>query len=117
MELDKPAIITGTLIGITMLSVGILASYSAFADNDSVVDQISITVPISCTLSGSGMTSHNANIANGTYEDDIGTTTLTAFCNDNAGYAIYAIGYTSDEYLDLNFIFYYIWIFCNIFLF
>ena len=67
------------------------------ADNDSVVDQVSITVPISCTLSGSGMTSHNASIPNGTYTDDIGTTTLKAFCNDNSGFAIYAAGYTGNE--------------------
>ncbi len=67
------------------------------ADNDSVVDQVSITVPISCTMTGNGMTSHNASIPNGTYIDDIGTTTLKAFCNDNSGFAIYAVGYTGNE--------------------
>ena len=84
------------LFGITVLS-GALVSSVAFADNDNVVDQVSITVPISCTLSGSGMTSHNANIANGTYQANIGSTTLTAFCNDNAGFSIYAAGYTGNE--------------------
>ena len=97
LKLDKPTILTGALIGATLLSVSILASYSAFADNDSVVDEINITVPISCTLSGSGMTSHNASIPNGTYTPDIGTTTLTAFCNDNTGFSIYAAGYTGNE--------------------
>lgn len=97
LKLDRQTILTGALIGATLLSVSILASYSAFADNDNVVDQVSITVPISCTLSGSGMTSHNANIANGTYQANIGSTTLTAFCNDNAGFSIYAAGYTGNE--------------------
>ncbi len=86
-----------TLLATTLLSGAFLMSSSVSADNDSVVDQISITVPISCTLSGTGMTSHNANIANGTYTADIGTTTLTAFCNDNSGFSIYATGYTGNE--------------------
>ena len=72
-------------------------SSSVNADNDSVVDEINITVPISCTMTGNGMTSHNASIPNGTYTDDIGTTALKAFCNDNSGFAIYAAGYTGNE--------------------
>jgi len=48
-------------------------------------------------MSGSGMNSHNSEIVNGTYQADIGTTTLHAFCNDNEGFAIYAAGYTGDE--------------------
>ena len=43
------------------------------------------------------MTSHNADIQNGTYTANIGTTTLHAFCNDNEGLAIYAAGYTGNE--------------------
>ena len=81
----------------TTLSGALLMSSSVNADNDSVVDEINITVPVSCTLSGSGMTSHNASIPNGTYTDDLGTTTLKAFCNDNSGFAIYAVGYTGNE--------------------
>ena len=85
------------LLSMTALSGALLMSNSVNADNDSVVDEINITVPVSCTLSGSGMTSHTASIPNGTYTPDIGTTTLTAFCNDNAGFSIYAAGYTGDE--------------------
>ncbi|MBR2741660.1 BspA family leucine-rich repeat surface protein [Candidatus Saccharibacteria bacterium] len=91
------ALITNILITTTLLSGTILASTLVSADNDSVVDEINITVPESCSISGTGMDSHNANIANGIYTADIGTTTLTAFCNDNEGFAIYAAGYTGDE--------------------
>ncbi|MDO5451767.1 MAG: FISUMP domain-containing protein, partial [Candidatus Saccharibacteria bacterium] len=87
----------GGLFGLTAVCGAILSSSIVSADNDTVVDQINITVPVSCTLSGTGMTSHTAEIANGTYEDDIGTTTLKAFCNDNNGFAIYATGYTGNE--------------------
>ena len=73
-----------------------MSSYS-HAD-DSTVDNINITVPVSCSLEGTGMTSHNANMMNGTYQNNIGTTTMKAYCNDNNGFSIYAIGYSDDTY-------------------
>ena len=94
---NKYLLIPLGLLSMTALSGALLMSSSVNADNDSVVDEINITVPVSCTLSGSGMTSHTASIPNGTYTPDIGTTTLTAFCNDNAGFSIYAAGYTGNE--------------------
>ena len=86
-----------SLLGLTMLFGIILSSNIVSADDTSVVDEINITVPIACTMSGTGMQSHNAEIANGTYTPDIGSTTLHAFCNDNEGFAIYAAGYTGNE--------------------
>ena len=85
------------LVSLTLLSGAILVSSTVSADDPSVVDEINITVPVSCTMSGTGMQSHNAEIANGTYTPDIGSTTLHAFCNDNEGFAIYAAGYTGNE--------------------
>ncbi len=69
---------------------------------DDVVDIINVTVPVSCSISGTGMNTHNANINNNTYQANIGTTTLHAFCNDNNGFAIYAAGYTGDEVGGIN---------------
>ena len=90
--------------------VGLLAVSSVFADNTDVVDEVTITVPVSCTMSGVGMTSHTATIPNGiysgtytdpdtstSYANGIGTTTLKAFCNDQNGFSIYAIGYTDTD--------------------
>ena len=85
------------LVSLSLLSGIILASSTVSADDPSVVDQINITVPVSCTMTGTGMNTHNAEIANGTYTPNIGTTTLHAFCNDNEGFAIYAAGYTGNE--------------------
>ena len=85
------------LVSLSLLSGTILVSSTVSAEDPSVVDQINITVPVSCTMSGTGMQSHNAEIANGTYTPDIGSTTLHAFCNDNEGFAIYAAGYTGNE--------------------
>ena len=74
MDKDLPA-----LLVITILTGMALSSSIVSADNDSVVDQINITVPVSCTISGTGMNTHNASINNGIYTPDIGTTTLHAF--------------------------------------
>ena len=81
----------------TITTGGLLASSHVSAEDTSVVDQINIAVPVSCTISGTGMNSHNADINNGLYRDDIGSTILHAFCNDNEGFAIYAAGYTGNE--------------------
>ena len=53
-------------------------------------------------MSGTGMNSHTREVVSGTYESEIGTTTLKAFCNDPNGFAIYAIGYTGEEYSGTN---------------
>ena len=79
------------LIGLSI----ILVNHSASATTD-VVDRAMIGVPPSCTMRGSGMNSHNAEIPNGTINSAIGETNVNIFCNDDAGYAIYAIGYTDD---------------------
>ena len=88
-------IVTITTIAITVV-VGAMLSSSTVSAED-LVDEINITVPMSCTMSGTGMDTHNANINNGTYTANIGTTTMHVFCNDNEGFAIYAAGYTGDE--------------------
>ena len=88
-------LIIGIPLAVTIVSGVLLSSNMVSADD--VVDEINITVPVSCSMSGTGMNSHNANITNGTYQANIGTTTLHAFCNDSEGFAIYAAGYTGDE--------------------
>ena len=89
-------ITTGSLLSLAMLSGLVLLSNHVSADNDSIVDEINITVPVSCSLNGTGMNSHNATINNGQYDSAIGETTIKAMCNDSNGFAIYAIGYTDD---------------------
>ncbi len=91
------ALSLGMMLGFTTVLGMVLASSQVMAEDNSVVDEINITVPVSCTMSGTGMDSHNAEIENGLYKDKIGTTTLHAFCNDNEGFAIYAAGYTGNE--------------------
>ena len=93
-----------SFLSLTVLSTLILSSPLVSAtDNTSIITTTTITINESCTMSGANDTEHTARLVNGTYSvtnypSGIGLTTLKAFCNDSAGFAIYAIGYTNDEY-------------------
>ena len=89
---------------LTVISALVLANtVSSVYAEDSVVTTTAITISESCSMTGTVNTPHNASVINGTYSgtsypNGIGQTTLKAFCNDSAGFAIYAIGYTGNEY-------------------
>ena len=96
-------IITLCLTSLTLVTGLVLSSTRVSADT-SAVDNVAVTVPVSCSLSATVNTEHTATLNNGIYSvastdyaNGIGKTTLTAFCNDPEGFAIYAIGYTGEE--------------------
>ena len=92
--ISKLNLVTGGLVGMTAVAGGVLVGGATVSAD---VDDVSIIVPVSCTMTSSGTTSHDAEINNGVYVDEIGTTTLKVVCNDNAGFSIYAAGYTGNE--------------------
>ena len=87
-EAKCPLSLSFDILFLTVIVGVILASSATFADDTSVIDEINIAVPIACTISGTGMNTHNANINNGQYNSAIGETELKALCNDNEGFAI-----------------------------
>ena len=78
------------LLVVCALVLGLSVSRSSARVSSS--DSLAISVPSSCTLSSSVDSEHSASIVNGRYEEGIGTTTLSTFCNDKNGYSVYAIG-------------------------
>ena len=88
-------VISCGLVGLVIASAGVLTSVKGFA----VVDLINITVPESCTVEGTIASGgdHTKTMQNGEYATNIGTTTFKTYCNDNGGYAIYAVGYSNNE--------------------
>ena len=84
------------LVSCSLFSFLILSSYNVSAA-DSVIDNVSLSIQVSCTLSSTLNSAHTDIVSNGTYKEDIGSTTLTVTCNDNEGFAIYAAGYTGNE--------------------
>ncbi len=90
------------LISLTAISAIILASVptTVFAD-DSAISTATVVISSSCSLTANVDSVHTANLANGVYSggadlypNGIGKTTITAFCNNAAGFAIYAVGYS-----------------------
>lgn len=73
----------------------------AFAD-DTVVDFIGATVPVSCNMTSSGMDSHSVTMHNRSYVPNIGTSTMVVTCTDSAGFSIYAAGFTGEVVGDTN---------------
>ena len=94
-KIDATFVALMSLVGLTTVSALVLTATKVSADD--VVDDVSITVPISCTMSGTGQNSHTAEIPNGTYQANIGTTTMNVLCNDASGFSIYAAGFTGEE--------------------
>ena len=72
------------------------------ATDPSVTDEINITVPVSCSLSGTGMDTHTTELHNTESDSAIGESTITAYCNDLNGLSIYAVGFTNNEYGNNN---------------
>ena len=89
--------LSSALLFLTCVSVLSLTLPSASAE-ESVVTDVTLSVPVSCSMSGTGMESHNAEVVNGRTQENIGLTTIKAYCNDTSGFAIYAIGFTDYTY-------------------
>ena len=58
----------------------------------------SVIVGAACTMTATVNTAHTAEVPPGSSQQDIGSTTLQTICNDASGFAIYAIGYSNNEY-------------------
>ncbi len=92
---DKFVIGVSSLVAITIVVGAFLSSSRTIATSTSA--QATVNVAEACTMSSTLTTPHSATIPNGTYQENIGITTLKVTCNDSQGYAIYAVGYTGDE--------------------
>ena len=89
-----PTVSTGLLVGITALSGILLYSSHSVAESANTT----VTVGSACTLTATVSTAHSAEIPAGSSRTDIGSTTLNTICNDAGGFAIYAVGYSNNEY-------------------
>ncbi len=99
----------GGLVGATVASGAILSTTRASATAvESHASKASVTVSESCSMTATVNTPHTATLPTGTYSgtystgsstpyaSGIGQTTIQTFCNDPAGYKIYAIGFSGD---------------------
>ena len=84
---------------LTLLSLSVLSSPKASADSSAGVN-VSVTVPATCSLTANPDTLSTTITPGNT--GTIGTSTIKAICNDPAGLAVYAVGYTNDIYGNNN---------------
>jgi len=73
-------------------------SSSVSATDPSSSATATVHVSEACSLTSSNITPHTDNMSNGTYTDSLGSTKFTVKCNDASGFALYAIGYSGDQY-------------------
>ncbi len=96
---------TLSLVFFTLLSGFVLSQHTFVSATDpSATATATVHVAEACTLSANNTSSHNAEMSNGTYEEGIGSTTFNVKCNDASGFALYAIGYSNEEYGNTNMI-------------
>ena len=69
---------------------------SVIATTSSSPKNAVVTVGASCSMDSTVSSAHTATIAPGGYNKEIGLTNVAITCNDNGGYAIYAIGFGDD---------------------
>ena len=83
-------------------AVGLVASAPGASadDNLAVDDEINITIDSACTMGQTVLQNSESLNPGGTKV--VGSSRIAAYCNDNEGYAIYAIGYTNGEYGNTN---------------
>ena len=92
------ALMLATLsIGATLSSITVNADGTASAN-------ASVTVAEACSMSTANTAPHSTTMINNDTAENVGVTTFTATCNDPGGLAIYAIGYSNDEYGNTNMI-------------
>ncbi len=105
MKINKLIIIPVALLTTTLLTGVILSSAFTHADgNTSSTGTLSITVDSACTIKGgasgtddSGSSTYTTSINAGNYTELSGSKLVT-LCNDQSGYALYAIGYSGGSY-------------------
>ncbi len=100
---SKIYLFPAAMLGITA-TAGMIANIPGANadDNPAIDDTINITVDSSCTMGQTVTSSHTTELNPGETNNTIGQSRIAAYCNDNEGYAIYAIGYTNGEYGNTN---------------
>lgn len=84
------------LLVISALVLFGLSLHASATISNSEADIITLNLSTSCTLSSTLINEHTINLNGGQYGTDIGNTKVNAYCNDNNGYSIYAIGYSGN---------------------
>ena len=84
------------LISSLVAAVWLVGGSESYAAN-STVSKASVMVSTACSMTATVNTAHGTNIVLGQAKENIGLTTISTNCNDQAGFSIYAVGYTGNK--------------------
>ena len=83
-------------IPLLIFSIFVFSIPHSSAEISSGADNIQLVLSTSCTVNAVVTEAHETSLHGGQKDDNVGNTKLSAFCNDNNGYSIYAIGSSGD---------------------
>ena len=82
------------LVVVSALILGFVPHSSAEVSGST--DNVSLTLSTSCTVNAVVTIAHETSLHGGQKDDNVGNTKLSAYCNDNNGYSVYAVGSSGD---------------------
>ena len=86
------------LVSVPLLtfSIFVLTIPHSSAEISSGTDNVQLVLSTSCTVNAVVTSEHTVSLNGGQLDNNVGNTKLSAFCNDNNGYSIYAVGSSGD---------------------
>ena len=79
-------------IPLLIFSIFVFTMPHSSAEISSGTDNIQLVLSTSCTVNAVVTSEHTVSLNGGQLDNNVGNTKLSAYCNDNNGYSIYAVG-------------------------
>ena len=93
VKTSKTGVVASILVFLVVFCGCSLTNSITMAEGETNDDDV-----VSCTLSYMEEDNHSVELENGLYSANLGITSFSSVCNDSAGFAIYAVGYSGDTY-------------------
>ena len=83
-------------VPLLIFSIFVFTIPHSSAEISSGADNVQLILSTSCTVNAVVTSEHTVSLNGGQLDNNVGNTKLSAYCNDNNGYSIYAVGSSGD---------------------
>ena len=83
-------------VPLLIFSIFVFTIPHSSAEISSGTDNVQLVLSTSCTVNAVVTSEHTVSLNGGQLDNNVGNTKLSAYCNDNNGYSIYAVGSSGD---------------------
>ncbi len=83
-------------VPLLIFSIFVFTIPHSSAEISSSADNVQLVLSTSCTVNAVVTSEHTVSLNGGQLDNNVGNTKLSAYCNDNNGYSIYAVGSSND---------------------